>query len=74
MRVLEIVQMAAVLLLAALAALMSQGAEARQQVRNFFIEALDPVIADLGTDPSYFSEGSSESIWPLPEAERGGGG
>lgn len=72
MRVLEIVQMLAALLLAGLAALMSQGAEARQGVSNFLVEVLNPTIPDLGMDPSCFLEGASEPIWLLPEPDPDG--
>ena len=69
MRVLEIVQMLAALLLAGLVALMSQGAEARQEVSNFLVEILNPAIPDLAMDPSCFLEGASETIWLLPEPD-----
>jgi hypothetical protein len=70
MRALEMVQMLAALLLAGLAALMSGGAEARHEVSNYLVEALNPVLPDLGMDPSCFLEGVSDPIWPLPEPNR----
>jgi len=51
------------MLLAMTAALMSSDTQAKQDVSNFFVEALKPQTADLGSDPGFLLGEATETIW-----------
>lgn len=60
MRTIESVQVVVAFLLALLAALMSDNAQARHEISDFIAEGFQPLPFDLGTEPGFDVDGVSE--------------